>query len=55
MKKADSITLMLMGMGLIPVALLMENDYLQAILLIASMVLNIVAVYRNFKEKKDNK
>ena len=55
MKKADSITLMLMGIGLLPVALVIENLFLQCILLLASIILNIVAVVRSFKEKKENK
>ena len=54
MKKANSITLMLMGTGLIPVALLLDNLLLKSILLLGSIVLNIVAVVKSFKEKKNN-
>lgn len=55
MKKVNSFTLMLMGTGLLPLALLMNNLYLQALLLVASIVMNIVAVVKNFKEKRQNK
>ncbi|CAM3408247.1 hypothetical protein FLLO111716_08650 [Flavobacterium longum] len=55
MKKPDSIGLMIMGIGLLPVALLMSSLWLQAIVLVASMVLNILAIARSFKEKKKNK
>ena len=54
MKKANSITLMIMGTGLIPVALFIDNLLLKSILLGASIVLNVVAVVKNFKEKKNN-
>lgn len=52
MKKPDSITLMLMGTGLIPVALIMGNIVLKSILLVASIIMNILAVVRNFREKQ---
>lgn len=54
MKKPDSIGLMIMGIGLLPVALLMSSLWLQAIVLVASMVLNILAIAQSFKEKKKN-
>jgi len=54
MKKVNSMTLMIMGTGLIPVALLIDNLLLKSILLVASIVMNIVAVVKNFKEKKNN-
>jgi hypothetical protein len=46
---------MLMGTGFLLLALVMNNDYLQAILLILSIVLNVVAVIKNFREKRENK
>ena len=55
MRKVNSITLMLMGSGLIPVALLIDNLFLKSVLLVASIVLNIIAVIKNFREKKQNK
>lgn len=53
MKKPNSITLMLMGIGLLPIALLMDNLYLKSILSVGSIVLNITAVIQSFKEKKE--
>ena len=46
---------MIMGTGLLPVAMMMSNLLLQGLLLLASIVLNIIAIVRNFKEKKENK
>ena len=46
---------MLMGIGLLPIALLIDNLYLKSILLVASIVLNIIAIVKNFREKKENK
>jgi len=54
MKKPDSIALMIMGIGLLPVAMLMSNLLLQGIVLIASIVLNLMAIVKNIKEKKRN-
>lgn len=45
---------MIMGTGLIPVALFLDNMLLKSILLVASIIMNIVAVVKNFKEKKNN-
>jgi hypothetical protein len=45
---------MIMGTGLIPVAYFMDNLFLKSILLVASIALNIVAIVKNFKEKKKN-
>jgi len=45
---------MIMGTGLIPVALIVGNLYIKSILLIASIVMNIIAVFKNFNEKKNN-
>lgn len=47
-------TLMIMGIGLLPIALYIENSIMQAILLIASCVLNLVAIVKSIKEKKHN-
>ena len=44
-----------MGTGFLPLALLMDNLYLKSILLVASIVLNIMAIVKNFKEKRENK
>ena len=46
---------MIMGSGLLPVAMLMDNLFLKCLLLLASIVLNIIAIVKNFKEKKENK
>ena len=46
---------MIMGTGLLPVALIIDNLYLKAILLLGSIVLNIIAIVKNFKEKRENK
>jgi hypothetical protein len=46
---------MIMGTGLLPVALIIDNLYLKTILLVGSIVLNIIAIIKNFKEKKENK
>lgn len=53
MKKANSIELMIMGTCLIPLALLVDNVFAQAVLAIASIVLNVIAVVKSFKEKKE--
>jgi hypothetical protein len=55
MKKLNSISLMIMGSGLLPVAMIIDNLFLKSILLVASIVLNIIAIVKNFKEKKENK
>ena len=43
-----------MGTGLIPIALLIDNLLLKSVFLLGSIVLNIIAVVKNFKEKKNN-
>lgn len=53
MKKANSIELMIMGTCLIPLALLTDNLFAKSILAVASIVLNVVAVVKSFKEKKE--
>jgi len=52
MKNATSIELMIMGTCLIPLALLINNVFAQAFLAIASIVLNVAAVVKSFREKK---
>ncbi len=44
-----------MGTGLLPVALFIDHVVLSSILLIASIVMNIIAIIKNFKEKRENK
>ena len=46
---------MLMGIGLLPLAYFINNVYLQAVVLVASIVLNVMAIIRSFKEKNQNK
>ncbi|WP_290839675.1 hypothetical protein [Flavobacterium sp.] len=55
MQKLSSVSLMIMGTGFLPLALLIENVLLQAFVLLISMVLNIMAIVRNLKEKRENK
>lgn len=52
MKKANSIELMIMGMALLPLAYFIDNLYARSILAVASIVLNIFAIVKSFKEKK---
>jgi hypothetical protein len=54
MKKLGSISLMVMGAGLVPVAMLMDSLLLKAPLLLGSIVLSMMAIVRNIKEKKEN-
>ena len=54
-KKVNSISLMLMGIGLLPLAYFIEDVYLQSFVLVASIVLNIMAIIRSFKEKNEKK
>ena len=52
MKKASSIELMIMGTALLPLAYFIDNLLAKSILAIASIVLNIIAVVKSFKEKE---
>ena len=52
MNRLDSITLVLMGIGLLPVAHFIDHVLLKYILLLASIVLNLAAIYTNIKEKR---
>lgn len=45
---------MIMGMGLLPVALIMSNLLLQGIVLVASIILSLMAIVKNIREKKNN-
>ncbi len=45
---------MIMGTGLLPVSLMIDNIILKSLLLIASIVLNITAIVKNFKEKEEH-
>ena len=51
MKKASSIELMIMGTALIPLAMYVDNMIAKSVVLVASIVLNIVAVVKSFREK----
>ncbi len=53
MNNVNSITLVLMGIGLLPVAHFMDNLLLKYIVLIASIVLNLAAIVKNIKEKRN--
>jgi hypothetical protein len=55
MKKPNSITLAIMGVGLLPLAHFTHNEVLKAVLAVASIVLSIMAIVRNFQEKKKNR
>ena len=55
MNKVNSISLMVMGIGFLILALLLDNVYVKSVVLLASIVLNVIAIFRNFKEKKENK
>ncbi len=52
-RRASSIELMIMGTALIPLALLVDNMIAKSFLLVASIALNIAAVVKSFKEKKE--
>lgn len=54
MKKASSIELMIMGVALIPLAMYTENLIAKSVALVASIILNVVAVVKSFREKKEN-
>lgn len=45
---------MLMGIGLLPIAYFIDNIILKCILATASIILNIIAIVKNLKEKKEN-
>lgn len=49
-----SIKLLALGICLLALSLLIENIYIQYGLLFTSIIINIIAVIKSFKEKKDN-
>lgn len=51
MKKASSIELMIMGTALIPLAMYVDNMIAKSVVLVASIVLNIVAVVKSLGRK----
>jgi len=55
MKKANSISLMVLGCVLLPIGIITENIYLKYSTLFTSMILNIIAIVMSFKEKNENK
>lgn len=44
---------MIMGICLIPLALLIDDVFARSFLAVASIALNLVAVVKSFKEKKE--
>ncbi len=55
MQKLNSISLMVMGTGFLLLALIMDNFITKSVALVLSIILNIIAIVKNFKEKKENK
>lgn len=55
MEKLNSISLLIMGTGFLFLALVMENLFLQYAALFISSTLNIMAIVRSFKEKRQDK
>lgn len=55
MKKVNSISLLIMGIGLLVLARIMENVYLQVAATTLSIGLSIMAIVKNLREKRDNK
>ncbi len=54
MKNLSSLSLFIMGIGLLPVAHFIDNLLLKSILALGSIVLSIMAIVKNIKEKKEN-
>lgn len=50
-----SLKLMALGICLLAVSLFVENIYIQYPLLFTSIVLNIIAIFKSFAEKKNNR
>lgn len=46
---------MIMGVGLLLTACFINGMVLKGILALGSIILNIMAIIKNFKEKKENK
>ena len=55
MKINDSIYYMLIGCILLLFGILIDGIYLKYSLLFGSIILNVIAIFKNFKEKKDGK
>jgi hypothetical protein len=54
MKKANSILLIVFGIGLLLIGKLIDHLYLKYSILIASIAISIYAVIKSFEEKKDH-
>ena len=52
MKNLSSISLMIMGIGLLPIAYYIDNVFLKCVFALGSIVLNIMAIVKNLKEKQ---
>jgi len=52
MKKANSISLLIIGMVLLVIGINSDNIYLRYSLLFTSIIINIIAVARSFREKQ---
>ncbi|HEX9979674.1 MAG TPA: hypothetical protein VGB50_03820 [Flavobacterium sp.] len=53
MKKLNSVSLVLMGVGLLPVAHIIRNPFQKSILLIACIILNLIGIAKVLKERKE--
>ncbi|MDD3005307.1 MAG: hypothetical protein PHH66_10405 [Flavobacterium sp.] len=49
-----SIKLLTLGISLLAISFLFKNIYIQYPLLFTSIIINIIAIIKSFKEKKDN-
>lgn len=52
MNKLSSISMMVLGIGLLVIGLKVDNIFARFSLLFTSIVINIMAVVRSFREKK---
>jgi hypothetical protein len=50
-----SLKLMALGICLLAISLFVENIYIQYPLLFTSILLNIIAITKSFREKKNNR
>ena len=55
MKLTNSIYYMLIGSILLLLGILIDGIYLKYSLLFGSMILNVIAIFKNLKEKKEGK
>jgi hypothetical protein len=51
MNKTNSISLIFIGCALLPIGILLDNLYLKYPILFSSIILNVIAVVKSFKEK----